>query len=249
MRSDVIEKAARRLVDVRRGEASPFHPVEAEGPGDLVEAYAVQTRVQEIVGANTGAWKVGGPLSGQPMMAPIFVQDVMTTPVSLDSWQPVGIECEIAFVLATDLPSRAKSYSSTEVEAAIEAVLPVVETVTARLNGFMNAPVYWKLADNQVNGGLVLGPKHKNFTAAMWQQASVRLLANGREIKRGVGANPGGDSLGLLTWLANHIGDHAGGLKAGQVVTTGSYTGLDMFEPGTAIEADFGQLGRIEITI
>ena len=47
----------------------------------------------------------------------------------------------------------------------------------------------------------------------------------------------------LVAWLAN-VGTHwAGGLKAGQVVTTGSWTGKDLTGPGQEVVAQFARCG------
>lgn len=249
MREDIVTWTADQLLAARRGEASLVQALDDKGPADLAEAYAVQSRVANLFDAKIGAWKVGGPLSGQPMMAPIYQADICASPARLAATHDVGIECEIAFLLGEDLPAREAVYDEAEVGRAIAAVLPLIETVWARIDDFMSAPVYWKLADNQANGGLVLGEPQSKWTPAMWQETAIRLMADGREVKFATGSNPGGDSLGLLTWLANHVGDRLGGLKAGQIVTTGSYTGMDMFVPGTEIQADFGPLGCIEIKI
>jgi len=53
----------------------------------------------------------------------------------------------------------------------------------------------------------------------------------------------------LLVWMANH-GTHArGGLRAGQVVTTGSCTGTIFVEPGAHIAAAFPGLGALALEI
>lgn len=253
MDKTLIDAATQRLVAVRRGQAVAVAALAEKGPSDRAEAYAVQASVARELALPIGGWKVGGPLDGQPMFAPIFAQDIHTLG-SADVWAvdaagPIGIECEIAFRLEADLPPRTRAYDVADVLAAVAAIVPAVETVAARIDDPMTTATYWKLADNQVNHGLIVGHAAGSFAPELWQQVAIKLVANERTIKSARGANPGGDSLGLLTWLANHMGEHCGGLKAGQVVTTGSYTGIDFFDPGTAVQADFGGLGRIALTI
>ena len=249
MNMDRVERCAQHLVAVRRGEVEVIAAHDEEGPANLTEAYAVQERVMQLLKQSVGAWKVGGPLHGQPMFAPVFAKDVSTSPAKVSCGQSVGIECEIAFLLKSDLPPSATDYAKEEIIDAVGAVLPLIETVTSRLQAFETAPVFWKLADNQVNGGLVLGDHQCRIDPVFWRRADISLGVNGKTLKQVKGANPGGDSLELLRWLANAAGAHCGGLNAGQIVTTGSYTGIDMFDTGTSIQADFGPLGRIEIQL
>ena len=75
----------------------------------------------------------------------------------------------------------------------------------------------------------------------------VVLLVNGAEVKRGRG-NPAGDMVRLLVWLANEGARWAGGLEAGQWVTTGSWTGKDPVPPGGRAEARFARMGSAAVT-
>jgi len=74
----------------------------------------------------------------------------------------------------------------------------------------------------------------------------VRLLVDGVEIKTGK-ANPGGEMLRLVAWLANEGTRWAGGLRVGQVVTTGSWTGKDYVAPGTEVVAQFARCGMVTL--
>jgi 2-keto-4-pentenoate hydratase len=63
------------------------------------------------------------------------------------------------------------------------------------------------------------------------------------------GSNPAGDPLVSLTRLANHL--HAFGLhlEAGQVVTTGSWTGLLFVEGGQRVVGGFAGLGEVVVDL
>jgi 2-keto-4-pentenoate hydratase len=51
-----------------------------------------------------------------------------------------------------------------------------------------------------------------------------------------------------MLWLANQ--QRSGrGLKAGDIVSTGTCTGLDKVKPGDAVLADFGTLGSVELLL
>jgi 2-keto-4-pentenoate hydratase len=51
-----------------------------------------------------------------------------------------------------------------------------------------------------------------------------------------------------MVWLANQQARMGRGLKAGDIVSTGTCTGIAAVRPGDEAVADFGQLGRVEIT-
>ncbi len=63
----------------------------------------------------------------------------------------------------------------------------------------------------------------------------------------GVGANALGDPLNVLEWTANHLSALGDGIKAGEVVSTGTCTGVTPIAAGETLIADFGTLGRVEV--
>jgi 2-keto-4-pentenoate hydratase len=44
------------------------------------------------------------------------------------------------------------------------------------------------------------------------------------------------------------VNDLPGGAKAGQIVTTGTYTGLAFAKPGQTVVASFAGIGAVEVT-
>jgi 2-keto-4-pentenoate hydratase len=53
--------------------------------------------------------------------------------------------------------------------------------------------------------------------------------------------------MNVLLWLANQQSKQGYGLNSGDVVSTGTWTGLDPVQPGDRVRADFGNLGAVEI--
>ena len=105
------------------------------------------------------------------------------------------------------------------------------------------------MADNQINGGLVVGAPitdWRNIDPALQQ---VVLKIDGEIAAEAIGGNPAGSLVELIARLANDCGDHCGGLRAGQIVTTGSMTGLIFVSPGTRIAASFDGLGDVGVTM
>ncbi len=61
------------------------------------------------------------------------------------------------------------------------------------------------------------------------------------------GSNTSGDFLRLLPWLANEGAARTGGLRKGQWITTGSWTGNTLASPGSAVEVNFSTAGRVDL--
>jgi 2-keto-4-pentenoate hydratase len=57
-----------------------------------------------------------------------------------------------------------------------------------------------------------------------------------------------GDPISLFVALVNLVANKRGGVPAGTFVTTGTHTGLVFTEPGVMIRAEYGPLGRVEVS-
>lgn len=245
-----IEAAAGLLLAARR-ERAPLRAERLEKwrISARAEAYAIQ----ELVAADLGpisAWKVGAPSAeAEPVRAPIPEAAIHASPAVLPaaSFHRIGIEAEIAYRLGRDLPARREPYTRGEVEAAIDAALPAIEVVDTRLADHEAMGALWRLADNQINGGLVLGAPQAFWRAVEPSTQPVRLQVDGAAVHEG-GGNSAGDPVRLLVWLANACGTHCGGLRRGQVVTTGTLTGLRFFAPGAEVRAVLPGLGEVAVS-
>ena len=163
------------------------------------------------------------------------------------------IEVEIAFRLAIDLIGRTdgEPYGRTDIEQALAGAHLAVEIVGGRLpTGQTSSPLLAR-ADRLSNFGLVVGS-----LAANWQKFSLptgynaHLVINGRSLLQGPQSHPSGrDPLHPLVWLANRLVRLGGGLKAGDVVTTGALGGAHPIQLGARIEAAVDGLGAMAFSI
>lgn len=242
-----IEDIAEKLVLARRARGVITSDA---APHCLEDVYAIQRAVCAR-SKPVGAWKMGRAQGrAAPIFAPIFASDLFESPATIPAgrFRLIGIEAEVAFRLGRDLPHRLGGYSLDDVVDAIDAMLPVIEIVDSRLQDHDNAGPLWKLADNQVNGGLVTGTPITEWRDLDPGRQPVKLWVDGEEAAHSPGINPAGPPLDLVHDLANHVGDHCGGLVAGQVLITGSLTGILFVEPGARVEAVFDNLGTVGIT-
>ena len=247
-----VETAAQALLQARRLKRPlTTLPTECE-PRSAADAYAIQDAVaaQLWPGAVTG-WKTGAPSpEAEPIAAPIGRPLIWDSGVTLPAadFYKLGIEGELAYRLQHDLPPRSALYGRSEVEEAIASIHPLIEIVDTRIADWKSAGPWWKLADNQINGGLVVGVGVEDWRSVdpLGQQAVLRV--NGEVLADTIGGNAAGDPLRLLVWLVNHCARRGVGLKAGDIVTTGTHTGLVFVEPGDTVSVLFPGVGEVHVS-
>ena len=140
----------------------------------------------------------------------------------------------------------AGGYSRAEVVAAIESAHPAIELLQSRFVDVEAVPKLSALADSLSHWGLVVGAAIPGWAAVDLAGEGVAVLVDGVVVKRGRG-NPAGDMLRLVVWLANEGALWAGGLRAGQYVTTGSWTGKDYVGAGARVRVVFDHCGEVEV--
>lgn len=217
------------------------------------EAYRVQDAVFADLwpGARPFAWKVGGPSDKvEPTAAPIPIGHVLRSPASVAgaSMQMIGVEAEVAFRLAKDLPPRSRPYSERSVAAAVGEVLVVIELCDTRLANWKETPGVWKLADFQNSSAVVVGTGTKDWPKVNFLKQEVEFRIGAR-VARAKGAHPYGNPVRLLPWLVRHAARRGLGLHAGDVITTGAWTGLEIARPGDEVKAKFPGIGEAIVRI
>jgi 2-keto-4-pentenoate hydratase len=236
---------------------------DAQLPRDLDEAYRLQREVIGALGAVAG-WKIAGVTPAQretlgvdrPIGAALIdsrVHDARGAPARLAIGDFIApkLECEVAFELARDLPARPeRAYTREEVQAAVAALRLAVEVVDSRLPRGLGTLA--EIADGFNNGALVVGPAASAWDAIDFARLEIVLThehAGARsEVARGSAkAILDGDPFGTVVLLANAPPDAVRGLRAGDVVTTGSCTGAPPLRGPGRYRAAFAGLGSVEI--
>jgi 2-keto-4-pentenoate hydratase len=226
-RESVLLEAADILLNARR-TSTPIDDLPAElQPATLEEAYAVQDILAEAYGP-IGGWKVGAPTpEATPIFAPMPLAWIATSGSTLAgaTWRYRGLEAEIAFLIAEDLPPRAAPYTMEEVIAAIASCHPAIEVLESGLTDPAAAARMSMLADLQMHGGFIYGPAIDGWQSLDFTAESVSLAVDGVVRVERTGSNTSGNLIRLLPFLANEGAARTGGLKRGDWITTGSWTG------------------------
>lgn len=238
-------RAEARLVEALPPDAVPSTPA---------EAYRVQAEIARLCGGYRG-WKAGALTAearaaaglDRPTGARLLSQFFHDAPARLSRRRFVAptLECEIAFEMAADLPPRAEPYSLDELHAAIGAMRLAIEVADSRLPEPRATAM--NLADAGASGAFVLGPAVLSWRSMDRGAIEVALKLGGVEAARGSGAKILGDPLRAVHLLANAPVPFGPGLRRGDIVTTGSLTGMTPVAPGDRAVAEFGFLGQVEV--
>jgi 2-keto-4-pentenoate hydratase len=227
-------------------------------PDDLApttegEAFAIQREVLRLLGLSIGGWKCaappGKPQSGAPMPASGFQRSPARQPFPAD--QQIGIEGEIALRLGADLPGRSggKPYTRDEVLAAVAAAMPAIELVSGRFVDLRAVPPLVLMADSIAHFGFVHGEDAPGWRSLDLSRLRVRLDFAGEVQVEQVGGNPSGDPLSGVVWLANRLVETGTHLRAGEIITTGSCTGLIFTSPDKPVTVEFEGLGTASVEL
>jgi 2-keto-4-pentenoate hydratase len=214
-------------------------------PKDMAAALAVQHEVAKSF--TIGGWKVGAP-GGTKVCGALPAATIQPSPATLPAAQhPLRmVESEVAFRMKSDLPPRATPYSKAEVAAAIDTMHPAIEVCESRFVEPKDFDMLTNVADTQSHGGFVYGPGRKDWQTVDLAAQPCRQFVNSALDAERTGY-PFGDIMDLMAWLANEGSAWAGGLKAGQFVTCGSWSGANRVPPGATVRAEFDGLGTAEI--
>lgn len=200
------------------------------------DADAVQSQIHEILERNglgpRAGYKIGctTPVMQeflnirQPCAGGIMANTVHHTQANLrhSDFARVGIECEIAVQLGSDLMAGEYPHTRESVGAAIESCMAAAEIVDDRYVDFHSMGTPSLMADDFFGAGCVLGEPVADWRNLDLATIEGRTLLNGEEVGRGTGDAVLGHPLEAVAWLANLKCASQGKLSAGEIILTGS---------------------------
>jgi len=238
------------LVDAHHGRIT-VDATELPVPANDDDAYAVQQSVAEAMRwfavSPPFAWKVGASdRDAVPNAAPLPPARVVATPARFGAgaFNRILIEGEVAFRLCAPI----EAYDDASVRAAIGEWLVTIEVVDPRFADVDRAAPTQKLADQGVNGALVVGSGRAFPVNVDWRALVAHVRRNGDLVRETRGGHPLGDVVFLLPWLARHAASRGMALRAGDVITAGTWTGVFEAFPGETIDVEFDGVGEASAT-
>jgi 2-keto-4-pentenoate hydratase len=204
-----------------------------------------------MVGAlgGVGGWKVGRTGNDEPRCAPMPRHRTFASGIELDAadYPDASLEIEFAFSMRAALPPRPEPYGLEEVAAAADLV-PLIEIVGTRFVDLKAVDPLEKLADLSANAAFVVGRPIGHWRSIDLAKATVELSVDGNIAQTTTGHSPAGDPVALLVWLASHAIHRSGGLKSGDIVTTGALCGMTPIGAGSHATGRWGNWGRVEVS-
>jgi 2-keto-4-pentenoate hydratase len=247
------EKVAEMLVDARESGNLLDDIDAAIAPTTVEVAYDVHAAMAGRLG-KIGGWKVGASApDATPAFAPMplrwfHLQGLEGNVVSVTQHRYRGVEAEIAFLMRDGLPPREEKYSREEIIAAIESCHPAIEVLESAFAAPEKVAKMTTMSDLQSNGGFIPGPTVADWERIDFTREAIEVTVNGMvEVSRVASNSAGTDLLRLVEWLVNVGTVRYGGVKAGDWITTGSWTGKTICPENAEISIKFSTAGSVEM--
>ena len=161
--------------------------------------------------------------------------------VPLSRFIAIGVEVEVAFLLKSDLAGPGVTIASALL--AVEAAMPSFELIDFRLSGTPRGPDV--IADGVYTNAIVLGRPLTPVTGIDLALEGVVFEQDGQIVATRTAAEVLGNPLVSLAWAANTLGRMGRGLRAGEVVLTGSISKVLRPTAGQSVRASFTRLGSV----
>jgi 2-keto-4-pentenoate hydratase len=253
--------AAAEIIASARRNRTPLQPLAGDAaPQSEAEGYLVQDALHGLLSADFGTrvgYKIGCTSAvmqqyldiPHPCSGGVFAKGVHQSGVSLRAkdFVRVGVECEIAVRLARDLLPTEEPFTAEWVAEAIDAYHPAIEIVDDRYVKWETLGAPTLIADDFFAAGCVLGKPVPRSAAPDLLKVIGRAVINGAEAGQGTGADVLGHPHHALAWLANHLAASGNGLRAGEIVLTGSLVKTVWLKSGDKVMMELKGLGKVEV--
>ena len=232
-------------------------------PNDKNEAYAIQDvlikkylsadKNTEVIGKKVGCTNKTAQKQinvKEPFYGNLFSHYSSKSGCSLniDNFFRPFIEPEFSFKIKKDLDISNAPYSSIDIYNNIVSVLPSIEIVDSRFKDWTKAGINNLIADNAVNAYWIYGNEIKNLETFNFSNHPITLYINNQIVEKGNAKNVLGNPINSLTWLTNTLASQGKTLNSGSYVSTGTCTAATPVNKGDKICADFGNLGKIDLS-
>jgi 2-keto-4-pentenoate hydratase len=254
-----VEAAARLFVHARQNGISLDDLPQACRPRDAADANAIVREVTRQLDQPIGGWKITFLYKPRqpPLIAPLFAATIFPSPARLPpSVTQVRLaEPEIVFRLVHDLPPRQAHYRAAEVAEAVVAC-PALElndtrfdTRTRSLRSILDNPesLLCAHADHQTSGAFVVGNARPDWEAVDFAEQGVVLRCGESILVNRMGGHAFVDPFPPVVVLANAL-RRQDGLKAGEIVATGSFSGFFAVFAKQPVVASFEGFNDVEAT-
>ncbi len=221
------------------------------------QAYDVQAETAALVGESIAAYKIGLTTPGArkamawdaPIVGRLGTSDLMQSPASLNAggFQRFA-EAELLFEIGEDFDAGDAPFSEADVAGKIAGLFAGIELCASRYEQ-EDVTIAELIADNSNADKLVVGDRLATGWDQRFAALPVTLVRNGHDPVSGSTSLVFDNPLKSVTWLANWLAARGEGLMRGQIVASGSCTGITELDGDEQLIAEFGDLGTASAII
>ncbi len=256
-----IERLAVALAEAWRNFTTIALPEAADAPASRAEAYAVQDRLNELLGERVVGWKVGAAIEAVqrleghdgPIPGRLFASRLFHAPAAVPGARFAGhkVECEFGFRLTCDLPVRRPRFT---VETIAEALTfhPAIELAGSRYvpgTGSRPPRTHDAIADNGGGGAFVFGPAVREWREIDFDRLPIEPRIDGGAPIRVYQGDLRRNPVTIAAELVNDLAARGVALRMGDYLSTGSLTLPTPIGRGQTFVARFGELAALKVTL
>jgi 2-oxopent-4-enoate/cis-2-oxohex-4-enoate hydratase len=230
-------------------------PISERAPDlTLEQAYALQRQLEQALvgrGECVVGYKVGFTTAAlqerhgvtEPVLGFLLASGVFGSgdAVPLSRFVALGVEVEVAFLLGSDLAGP--GVTSASALLAVDGALASFELIDFRLSGTPRGVDV--VADGVYANAIVLGRPLTPVSGLDLALEGVVFEQDGQIVGTQTAAEVLGNPLVSLAWAANTLGRMGRGLRAGDIVLTGSISKVLRPTAGQSVRASFTRLGSV----
>lgn len=260
-RKPVLDALAHRLAAAWQTASVIGAVAPEEIPRSRTESYYTQDRMADAIAQDVTGWKVGATTA--PMREKDAHEDIIpgrlfssSTFFSHNARVKIGacpnprVEPEFGFRLNADMPLRATDWTAAEV-ASLLTLHPGIEVIGTRFtlpDAEKRDVSRLSVADNGVCIAGVFGEAIEDWQTLDFATHPVTLTIDGGAPVPNMPPRLRADPREVVANLATLLAKRGAWLKEGDMLLTGTATVPEPVSVGSLMRADFGALGRIDIT-
>jgi 2-keto-4-pentenoate hydratase len=222
-----------------RAQAEAFQAAAVGALGGAPCGYkigATSVEVQRLLGCH------------EPIYSPILSEDVLQSGSTFRIPHGLlGIECEFGFVMGRDFPASARASGLAALRSAIAECFIGLELVGRRLADDVPLNEVSSIADFALHVAVIRGRPIPDWERYDLATMPVRAVVDGVTMVRSTGGMVLGHPLNALEWLAETLHRRGGNLRNGEIVLTGTCTGVTKVSPGQKFDGHFGDLPAVQV--
>lgn len=231
----------------------PLHELESRTEAEAFQVAAVRALGGEACGHKIGATSVEVQRllnCQEPIHAPILREDVLASgaafriPAGL-----LGIECEFGFLMGRDFPVSGAMSDIAALQSAIAECFVSLEIVGRRVVADVPLNEVSSIADFALDVAVVRGAPIPDWERQDLAGMPVRAVLDGVTVASGTGAMVLGHPLNALLWLAKALRKRGHQLRSGEIILTGTCTGITKVTPGQLFAGCFADLPPVQVQL